>query len=77
MKKILILAVPLFAISLNALPQGGAEKQPIDYVNPIIGRVIAGYAFNETDTYHATEAASTLKNGSPMRMPSFFAIERM
>lgn len=33
------------------------------YVNPIIGRVIAGYAFNETDTYHATEAASTLKNG--------------
>ena len=33
------------------------------YVNPIIGRVIAGYAFHETSTYHATESATTLKNG--------------
>ena len=33
------------------------------YVNPIIGRVIAGYAFNETEVYHATESAATLKNG--------------
>ena len=45
MKKILILAVPLFAISLNALPQGGAEKQPIDYVNPIIGTNGMGHTF--------------------------------
>ena len=38
------------------------------YVNPIIGRVITGYAFQETTgvsaAYHATEATSTLKNGS-------------
>ena len=45
MKKILALAVPLFAISLNALPQGGAEKQPIDYVNPIIGTNGMGHTF--------------------------------
>ena len=45
MKKILVLAVPLFAISLNALPQGGAEKQPIDYVNPIIGTNGMGHTF--------------------------------
>ena len=45
MKKILILAVPLFVISLNALPQGGAEKQPIDYVNPIIGTNGMGHTF--------------------------------
>ena len=32
------------------------------YINPIIGRVIAGYAFNEADTYHATETDTTLKN---------------
>ncbi len=32
------------------------------YVNPIIGRVIAGYAFHETDAYHCTETTSTLKN---------------
>ena len=45
MKKILVLAVPLFAFSLNALPQGGAEKQPIDYVNPIIGTNGMGHTF--------------------------------
>ena len=45
MKKILVLAVPLFALSLNALPQGGAEKQPIDYVNPIIGTNGMGHTF--------------------------------
>ena len=45
MKKILVLAVPLFAISLNALPQGVAEKQPIDYVNPIIGTNGMGHTF--------------------------------
>ena len=45
MKKILVMAVPLFAISLNALPQGGAEKQPIDYVNPIIGTNGMGHTF--------------------------------
>ena len=33
------------------------------YVNPIIGRVIAGYAFYEGATYKATEAECTLKNG--------------
>ena len=33
------------------------------YVNPIIGRVIAGYAFHETSAYHATESETTLKNG--------------
>lgn len=33
------------------------------YVNPIIGRVIAGYAFYEGETYHATEETATLKNG--------------
>ncbi len=33
------------------------------YVNPIIGRVIAGYAFHETTAYHATESETTLKNG--------------
>ena len=33
------------------------------YVNPIIGRVIAGYAFHESATYHATEEDCTLKNG--------------
>ncbi|MCR5055558.1 MAG: hypothetical protein K6B54_01455 [Clostridia bacterium] len=33
------------------------------YVNPIIGRVIAGYAFNETNEYHPTEETMTLKNG--------------
>jgi len=45
MKKILVMAVPLFAISLNALPQGVAEKQPIDYVNPIIGTNGMGHTF--------------------------------
>ena len=45
MKKILALAVPLFAISLNALPQGGVEKEPIDYVNPIIGTNGMGHTF--------------------------------
>ena len=39
------------------------------YVNPIIGRVVAGYAFHdttysETPSYHATEAETTLKNGT-------------
>ena len=36
------------------------------YVNPIIGRVIAGYAFHEaaTPAYHATESSTTLKNGT-------------
>ncbi len=34
------------------------------YVNPIIGRVVAGYAFHETDTYRATEDTVTLKNGT-------------
>ena len=34
------------------------------YVNPIIGRVIAGYAFHETSAYHSTEATTTLKNGN-------------
>lgn len=34
------------------------------YVNPIIGRVIAGYAFHETTAYHSTEATTTLKNGN-------------
>ena len=33
------------------------------YVNPIIGRVIAGYAFHETTTYHGLESDATLKNG--------------
>lgn len=33
------------------------------YFNPIIGRVIAGYAFHETTTYHGTEDTATLKNG--------------
>ena len=33
------------------------------YLNPIIGRVIAGYAFHETTTYHGTEETTTLKNG--------------
>ena len=33
------------------------------YINPIIGRVIAGYAFNETSAYHATESECILKNG--------------
>ncbi|MCR4727017.1 MAG: hypothetical protein K5753_07355, partial [Clostridia bacterium] len=33
------------------------------YVNAIIGRVIAGYAFNENEVYHATETTVTLKNG--------------
>lgn len=33
------------------------------YVNPIIGRVIAGYAFYEGAAYHATEDDATLKNG--------------
>ena len=33
------------------------------YVNPIIGRVLYGYAFHETSAVHTTEATSTLKNG--------------
>ena len=33
------------------------------YVNPIIGRVISGYAFYEGTTYYATEDTATLKNG--------------
>lgn len=33
------------------------------YVNPIIGRVIAGFAFHETTTYHGLESGATLKNG--------------
>ena len=33
------------------------------YINPIIGRVIAGYAFHETDTYRYSEDTATLKNG--------------
>ncbi len=33
------------------------------YVNPIIGRVLAGYAFHETSAYRPTESACTLKNG--------------
>lgn len=34
------------------------------YVNPIIGRVITGYAFYEGNAVHETEETSTLKNGS-------------
>ncbi|MBQ9468206.1 MAG: hypothetical protein IJU52_04280 [Clostridia bacterium] len=34
------------------------------YVNPYIGRVIAGYAFYETTAYHSTEETSTMKNGT-------------
>lgn len=33
------------------------------YVNPIIGRVIAGYAFTESSTYVTAEASVTMKNG--------------
>lgn len=33
------------------------------YVNPFIGRVIAGYAVNESNAYRYTEATATLKNG--------------
>ncbi len=33
------------------------------YVNPIIGRVLYGYAFHETTVVHTTEDATTLKNG--------------
>ena len=41
-----------------------AENSGYLYVNPIIGRVIAGYAFHETSAYHATESETTLKNGT-------------
>lgn len=42
-----------------------AENSGYLYVNPIIGRVIAGYAFHETsDSYHPTEGTSVLKNGN-------------
>lgn len=34
------------------------------YVNPYVGRVINGYAVNETTTYHDREANQTLKNGT-------------
>lgn len=34
------------------------------YVNPYVGRVINGYAINETTAYHAREANQTLKNGT-------------
>lgn len=33
------------------------------YVNPIIGRVIAGYSFTETSNYVYNEASVTMKNG--------------
>ena len=33
------------------------------YVNPIIGRVIAGYAFTETNAYVSAESSVTMKNG--------------
>ena len=33
------------------------------YVNPIIGRVIAGYAFTETNAYVTAEASVTMRNG--------------
>jgi len=51
-----------FTVGTNA-PEDLVSNSGYLYVNPIIGRVIAGYAFNETDAYHATEETSTLKNG--------------
>lgn len=33
------------------------------YVNPVIGRVIAGFAFTEAGAYHPDEASATMKNG--------------
>ena len=40
-----------------------AEYDGFLYINPIIGRVLAGYAFYEGEDYHATEETATLKNG--------------
>ena len=44
MKKYLILAVSLLAFS-KAFSQGGAERGPISYVNPIIGTNGMGHTF--------------------------------
>lgn len=40
-----------------------ADNSGYLYVNPYIGRVIAGYSFYETTAFKATEEDATLKNG--------------
>ena len=50
-------------VGLTSTTDGRVTNSGYLYFNPIIGRVIAGYAFNETSAYHSTEGATTLKNG--------------
>ncbi|MGN1423162.1 MAG: hypothetical protein ACI4XA_07290, partial [Oscillospiraceae bacterium] len=42
----------------------GSDKKIRLYLNHIIGRVIDGYAFTESDSYKPGEAAVTVKNGT-------------
>lgn len=49
--------------SVTSSVDEGVANSGYLYFNPIIGRVIAGYAFHETTTYHGTEDTATLKNG--------------
>ena len=52
-------------VGLTASTNSNVSDAGYLYVNPIIGRVIAGYAFHETSgEYHATEETATLKNGT-------------
>ena len=50
-------------VGLTSSTDGRVADDGYLYVNPIIGRVIAGYAFNESTAYHSTESTSILKNG--------------
>ena len=49
--------------STNCSMLGNDYKDKWLYVNPIIGRVIAGYSFTETNAYVTEEASVTMKNG--------------
>ena len=50
-------------VGLTSVVFDKVENSGYLYVNPIIGRVIAGYAFYEASEYHPNETDCTLKNG--------------
>lgn len=50
-------------VGLTASTYAPVAQEGSLYVNPIIGRVLYGYAFHETDAVHTTEDTTTLKNG--------------
>ena len=50
-------------VGLTASTYAPVAQEGSLYVNPIIGRVLYGYAFHETNAVHTTEDTTTLKNG--------------